>query len=25
LLEAEGVMVKDDKIVHFKELLWLPE
>jgi len=25
LLEAEGVVVKDDKIVHFKELLWLPE
>ncbi|MEN9340191.1 MAG: hypothetical protein RIQ62_1503, partial [Bacteroidota bacterium] len=24
-LEAEGVVVKDDKIVHFKELLWLPE
>lgn len=24
LLEAEGISIKEDKIINFKELLWLP-
>jgi len=25
LLESEGVQVENDKVVHFKQLLWVPD